>query len=364
MALSEAAKKVRSKGVGSSEIAMLIYVKDDDGNSVPLSPWGGAHKLWRRKTGKERDKAAESYMTRGSFMENGLMDWYCHDKGVVWIKPKTITHPEYPHVVDSCDGLVFPEGTTKKMMQAYLSHGEGEMPLYPLEAKTSNFMKRDEWGADGSDDVPLYYLVQCIWHMGAHPTQQNRCVMPMDNGMKRSDYTIPFDEELYLSLVDRVGKFWRDYVEKDREPPVDDYGDANDWLSQWTKNKDGFGVLEASDEQVALMLQYREKALNIKTTETEMDELRHTMELAIGEYDGLIIPDTKQKILWKRSKDGTKTNWEMVAAELHRKLTILSLQDKDGHPHVAKDYDELKSSHSTVREGSRRWTPTNLIKNG
>lgn len=342
--LSKIDHKKRSKGIGSSEIAMLVYLEDEHGDMKPLSPWGGRHTLWRRKTGRDGEQEAKSYMTRGQFMELGLINWYAHDKDIEWKAPKTIRSKKYPYVVDSCDGLTYPKGSKCK----------GD-PLRCVEAKTSSYWKKDEWGQDGTDEIPDYYLVQSLWHLGAHRPQEMICDVPMDNGTERKDYHIPFDEEVYLSLVSLAEKFWIDYVKKDKEPPVDSYSETTTWLSKYLKQRDGMGLLEADDEQVKMLLRYREEALSIKSSEERLDEMREPLMRIIGEHEGITIPGTKQRILWRKSKDRSTINWKNVAEQLAQALHV------DGKMNVDQ-FKELQGIHTKTTEGSRRWIPTSLIK--
>ncbi len=342
--LTPAAQKSRSKGIGSSEIAMLIYLPDENGDMKPLSPWGGKHKLWRRKTGKDGEQDTKAYMTRGQYMETGLINWYADEVGVDWKKPRTKRSKKYPYVVDSCDGLTYPKGS------------KGKDPLRCIEAKTSSYWKRDEWGDAGTDEVPSYYLVQCQWHLGVHSPEEMICDVPMDNGTKRTDYHVHFDEELWLSLVNEAERFWVDYVEADVEPPIDDYQDTCKWLDRYLKNRDGLGTLEAGEEQVKLMLQYRNIALQLKEGEGALFEIREKLQRDIGEYDGLIVPETKLKILWKQSKDTTGVDWKTVCDKLAHQLIENGTLSR-------VDLEVMKAEHTGVtRKGARKWTPTTLIK--
>lgn len=335
--LSKKDKKMRSSGIGSSEIAMLIYLPDQYGDPKPLSKFGNRHKLWRIKTGKEPEKEAESFMDRGTFIEKGLIDWYAHDHNVDWMKPPTIKSKKYPYVVDSCDGLTFTKGKKKK-----------SQPLRCIEAKAITAWSKDEWGQPGTDEIPEHYLVQCQWHLGSHETLDNICDVPMDDGAKRTDYHVAFDEELYLALVLEAEKFWTDYVLKDKEPPIDSYSETTDWLSKYLKNKAGMGVLEANDQQIKLMLNYKDLALRIKKDEESLAKIKEAIQREIGEYDGIIIPDSKRKILWKKSKDTISVDWESVAKKLGENIDL-------------DEFVDLQKSFPKIRKGSRRWTPTTLL---
>lgn len=349
--LTKLDQKKRSKGIGSSEIGMIIYVEDANGDMKPLSPYGGKHKLWRRKTGKEPEQAGRDYMRRGQYLEPALINWFCDDKEIAWYKPPTINHPDYYYVVDSVDGLSYPKGTSQAAMKA------GKIkPLRCIEAKVLTGWAKEGFGDEGTDEIPETYLVQSQWHIGAHKPEEMACDFPVDVDGRRRDYLVQFDEELYLALVMEAEKFWVDYVEKDVEPPVDDYADTTSWLSRYLKQKQGVGLLEADEEQVKLLLKYREMALKLSDGEAALEEVKEKLMRAIGEYDGIVIPGTKQKVLWKMSKDSKSVDWKVVAEGLAQRLMV------DGKL-TGEQFTEIQEQHVKVRQGSRRWTPTSLLKN-
>ncbi len=342
--LSKSDMKKRSHGIGSSEIAMLVYVEDENGDPKPLSPWGGRHKLWCRKTGRDGEQTTKSYMTRGQYMETGLIDWYADDTGVEWKKPPTVRSKKYPYIVDSCDGLTYPKG----------SKGRG-VPIRCVEAKTSSYWKRSEWGEAGTDEVPSYYLVQCQWHLLNHETQDRICDVPMDNGTQRTDYHVPYDEELCLSLIAEAEKFWVDYVKADKEPPVDDYRETTKWLSKYLKQREGMGLLEADESMVREMLAYKAAIESSKSAFSEADVIKEALMRCIGEHDGIIIPGTKQKILWRTSKDRLTVDWQSIAEHLAQHMHVHGNYEKS-------EFEELKVQHSTTKSGSRPWVPTTLLE--
>ena len=346
MGLTEADKRVRSNGVGSSEIAMLVYLEDQSGDVRPLSPWGGRHKLWRKKTGREIEERVASHLTRGDFMEEGLIKWYASDHDVEWRKPRSKRSTRYKYVVDSVDALTYPRGSKKK-----------GTPLRCVEAKTSNPWMRHEWGQPGTDEIPNYYLVQCQWHLGVWETQDEVCDVPMDNGMSRKDYFVPYDEELYHSLLMEAERFWRDYVETDREPPIDDAKEATRWLSRYLENKDGLGVKEANADEVQLLLRYRSIALQRNAAIDALAELQEKIQRAIGAYDGLMVPGTKQQILWKQTADSIGVNWQEVSMDLYSRLQASGDLDEQNYQLL------LKRRTKVTKKGTRRFCPDALLKN-
>lgn len=350
MTLSKLDHKKRSRGVGSSEIGMLVYVPDSNGDMKPLSPYGGAHKLWRRKTGKEEWKPARSYMQRGIYLETGVINWYADDHGVVWHKPSTIVHSTYPYVVDSVDGLEFPKGTSKTDMKRGLIK-----PIRCIEAKALTGWNTEGFGQAETDEIPDNYLVQCAWHIGAHEPEDMSCAFPVDLNGRRVDYMVRHDEELYMSLVMRAEKFWQDYVLKDVEPPIDDYADTTSWLSKYLRQRDGLGLLEADDEQIKLLLRYHRISGLMSKGKERLEVLKEKLMRDIGEHDGIVLPDNrKAKIWWKRPKDSAKIDWKAIAEQLAQRLRV------DGNL-PRENFDAMKADYTTMKKGSRAWKPASLI---
>lgn len=333
---------IRSTGVGSSEIAMLVYLEDQSGNLKPLSPWGGAHKLWRRKTGREPERKAAAHMDRGNYMESGLLDWYAAENGWQWERRPTMAHPTTPYVVDSVDAVV--------------SRVVDSGPARCVEAKAITGWAPEGWGAAGTDEIPAYYITQCQWHLACHQPSEMICDVPVDDGARRKDYHVSFDEDLFGHLAELANRFWVDHVVADVEPKIDSARDATQWLSRYTSHSDGLGLLEADESSLAMMLNYRYHREEETKSGRVAECIKERLMRVIGEYDGIVTEDRTAKISWRRSKDSRRIGWKGVAECLFDQM----LEDGAISP---KSYEEIKKENISIVSGSRRWLDADLLEN-
>ena len=88
-------------------------------------------------------------MLAGQFLESAIINMYAHKMDCEVTKPPTMVCKNHEYVVDSIDGIVTGE-------------------LTGIEAKSTHWRNDDAWGAEWTDDIPGYYLVQCQWHCGVH----------------------------------------------------------------------------------------------------------------------------------------------------------------------------------------------------
>lgn len=282
--------ELRAKGIGSSEIAMLVI--DDEGH--PLSPWGGPHKLWRIKTGVEiPDDSPKQWLSRGNALEPWLLACYAEDTGARLRKsPGTIQHKKFPYVVDSVDAIAW-------------MPGDGKRPSTAVEAKAPLPFTMDEW----SDGVPAKYMVQGQWHMGVWSLP--KCDYPIDAYGKVKIFSTTNDEELWMSLVTIAEKFWVDHVESGVPPPVDATEETSQWLSRRLKQKDQ-DLVDADDETVKKMLRWRELKLAHDKNKEELELLGNEIKAAIGEHKGICIPD-KPKLKLTFTEVGGRSSFDHEA---------------------------------------------------
>lgn len=324
----------RSKGIGSSEIAMIV--KDREGK--PISPWGGPHKLWRIKTGREEFKLTTKDQRRGSYLEGALRQMYEDDNGYTVKVPRTKQHPEFDYVVDSADGLVFETAKSKRHKRT-------------LELKTAVWPKPGDWGRPGTDQVPKYYLLQCLWHEGAHPSEDRICDVPaLVSGVDKI-YHVSFDEETYLALVYEAEKFWYDHVLADKEPEIDAHRDTDSWLQCKLFDSENAKLIEADNDMVEIMLRYRELKLLQSSYSEEINLLENKMKQAIGENEGLLIPGTKQKVTWKQDADSVGFQQKKFVDEYLESIS-------------QKKRKEIEEKYTGVtRKGARKFLSSALLKN-
>jgi putative phage-type endonuclease len=268
--LTEAQKKLRAYGIGSSEIAMLLG----------LSPFGGWHTLWRRKTGVEleENEPAGLILTRGTAYEPVIARLWADEHGYQIEKPGTIQHPLYTWCVDSCD---------------YLTSDACVEVKAPL---ASSYWK---W----RNGAPLENQPQCQWHMGHH--ERDKCWLVYDCGYGVGAHLVEFDESVWLGLVATAQEFWETYVVTGVEPPADGDRETARWLSRAETTGD---MAPADDEAIEIMASLREAALAAQAAVERKDELENRIKQKILDADasGLFVAGSQWKVTYRMGASGSR----------------------------------------------------------
>lgn len=194
-----------------------------------------------------------------------------------------------------------------------------EKLLAGLEIKTANVANMRVWGAEGTDDVPKHYLLQCQWYAGLAGLNDWRLAVAFldSEGAMRTyrEYQIAFDAELYDALVESAVDFWENYVVPGNPPEMER---ADPTTQRWVAERFPANVApieRATDAEEALMREYLD-AKNAKLeAEAALEQVETRLKLAIGERDG-IFSDNYGKVTWKRCKDSHRVDYRAVVDEL------------------------------------------------
>jgi putative phage-type endonuclease len=77
---------------------------------------------------------------------------------------------------------------------------------------------RDEWGSEGTDEVPFMYLVQVLWQLHVSGADTGHLSALLGGGLGHRLYTIPRNDELIQQINTLVEGFWFENVIADVEP--------------------------------------------------------------------------------------------------------------------------------------------------
>lgn len=175
----------RRKGIGGSDVAAILG----------LSAWATPLEIYLQKIGEAAPSRETEAMHWGKRVEPIVRQEYADRTGrTVRVPKKAIVHPKYPFMRVNLDG----ETDCGRLY-------EGKI------ARTG-----EEWGEQGSDEVPQPYLLQC---------QHGMCVTGYEvadiavlvGGSEYRQYEIPADRDIHEMLIEREAEFWG-RVER-REPP-------------------------------------------------------------------------------------------------------------------------------------------------
>lgn len=274
--------RVRRGGIGGSDIGPIAY---------PGYPFGGLHKVWMDKTGRRQQDPDTEDSLYGRLSESMSRQLYELRTGRKVAVPGTLVHPTRPLVRATPDGLIAGERV--------------------LEIKAPRYA--DDWGEDGSQDIPPYYWPQVTWEMAA--AQLPRCdVVALIGRTIRVYPDLPFDAELFEALYERATHFWEQYVVPDCEPPIDGSDDANRFLRRKYPNAGPLWLEDDSAEVAAWARQYqRGEALEAEGGLMKR-EAKNQLIARIGTAAG--IRGSWGSVSHKNVKARLTTDWEAIRREL------------------------------------------------
>lgn len=261
-----------------------------------MNPWRSAHDVYLKQIGEAPEIEQTDRMAWGLILETPISAEYQR------------RHQEYlvlPHEKIKHQHLNYIGGSPDRVCKVGLDIVRG------LEIKTAGW-KDDQWGDDGTDEIPPHYLMQCVWYGGLF-NGLDCDVAALFGGSEYHEYSIKFDSELWNMMVEAAVKFHADHVQK-RIPPE---ATSTDMTRNWIKRKYAKNTLplkHATSNEEVLISEYRHMKTLAEDHAKEVENLKIKLQLAIGDCDGLEFP--QGKITWKKNKDSLKVDWESLAKEL------------------------------------------------
>lgn len=288
--LTAADTLVRSRNIGASESSALLG----------LHPRKSALDVFTRLVeGIEAAPTAEEklWMGDGQDLEPACISMYARRKGIWKLdieSSPTLTHPDWPHLCATPDGI------------ANLSTGRRL-----LEVKTA-IWPGDEWGEEGSAEIPQHYAVQVQLTMAVTGLESADVAALLAGKLRvfhlRADPL--YQRALHAVVVD----FWEKHIATGKEPPPDGHVRYTEHLKRKFPNALSDNLFVATAEQDDWMRKYDEARSAIKHWEQVKEHAWQHLADAIGAATGLI--GTWGKATWGNVKGGLETDWKSICTEL------------------------------------------------
>lgn len=285
--LTDAQKELRRSFTGGSEIAAV----------VGLNPFMSAIDVYLNKVDGFEPEPNE-HMDRGTFLEDGIANWYAATRTPCKYAPPigTVRHATNPRAGCTPDRLVQFDAGFRDLS---------------IKAPGPQF-GRDTWGAEGSDDVPLQYLIQLQWELGiltslGFPLVDEHHIAALLDGLLRV-FVVRFDPELFADLLERNDAFWRDYIEKGEFPPVDGSASAARYLDRKFKAREP--LRPATLRETAMALELMEAESVARAVGERLRLAQNRLKESIGNAAGIEGPFGR--VTWRTDKRGVrsfKTQW-------------------------------------------------------
>ncbi len=307
---------LRVKSLGGSDVGAILG----------LSKYKSAVDVWMEKTGKEVKYSDSLPLRFGQFTESFVAQEYALATGLSLVKhEKAIIHTEYPFMHGHIDRYV-----QEQSEPLFNEHGELTASRI-LECKTANPFAQSEWGESGSDQVPLPYLVQCVWYMMLTNINRTDLAVLFGNADFRI-YEIHRDQELETMVLNKAIDFWNDHVLKDVPPPANSENDYKQLFSKSSQSKS----VEASTETTELIKKLQELQTEIERHEDKVSQIKQVIMSQM--QDAEVLTYQGQTIAtWKAPKASFRLDSKKLALE---------------HPELAQQYQVAiqNSRRLTIKE--------------
>jgi len=285
---------LRAKSLGGSDVGALLG----------LSRYRSAVDVWMEKTGKEIAIRDSLPLRFGQFAEEFVASEYALATGLCLAShDAAVIHPEYQYMHGHIDRFVL----------------DGNLPLIDtdgkitasriLECKTANPFAQSEWGEAGSDQVPLSYLVQCVWYMMLTNINQTDLAVLFGNADFRI-YEITRDLELEQMVLERAITFWEDHVLKDIPPPAASESDYKTLFGKSTLGKS----IEASAKTYELIKKLKSLNEQVEQYEAEISQIKQSIMGQMQDAEILTF-DGQTLATWKSPKPSLRLDAKRLTEE-------------------------------------------------
>ena len=256
----------RTAFLGASDVAAALG----------LSPWTTPYELWARKTGRLTEPADGESLRVGTALEPELLAWAEKQLGPLQ------KAPEVP--LEGTPIVTHPDALTE----------EGD----PVECKTTGVVGPvyGQWGEPGTDQIPEYYLVQCLVQLAA--TGGQVCHVPvLLGGQGFRMYQVPRHEELQQQIIERACRWWEAHVVAD-QPPESSEPPPLSVLKRLRREPEKVIQLERTD-LVEAWLEAKERA---REAQKAAEAAQAALVAALGDAEAAELPDGRQVTYFEQKR--------------------------------------------------------------
>lgn len=268
--------EARRHGVGGS----------DAGAIVGVSPWSTPLDVYNSKVEppEDHDNAA---MEWGRRIEPIVRQAYSDKTGRTVQTPAMLQHPQHAWMLANLDGIA--DG--------------GRV----LEIKTARTGKG--WGEEGSDQIPLPYLIQ-VQHYMAVTALPVADVAVLIGGSDFRLYEVPADADLQAGLIASEAAFWQRVVDRQPPDPV-----TFEEVRQRFGSLAVAGTVEADAVVYGKALTLQAISAEIKDLDARADNCRATLMKALGEGGDTLTHAGQTLATWKLAKAPQRFDAKAFAAD-------------------------------------------------
>lgn len=271
--ITEQQRQERKLGIGGSDMPIIMG----------LSSYKTPYQLYLEKTGQIELVEEENQLQYwGNKLEGIIRNEFATRNKVVVDLPDTLIHPFYPYLRANVDGFI----------QEWNS---------VLEVKcSSNFMSA-QWGEDGSDVIPMQYLVQ-VAHYCAVTNADAAYIAVLIGGNDYREYKYIRDLELESHVIEAAKTFWECVQTNTPPEPVNQV----DLRLMFPKHDPEKMIKIQPDiaEQLNTLTKTRFKIKELSEIE---EQYKFNIMQFMKDAECLVDESGKPIVSWKANKRGTRT---------------------------------------------------------
>jgi len=167
------------------------------------------------------------------------------------------------------------------------------------------------WDTDGPEPVPAHVQDQVQWQLMV--TGYDAADVAVLNGSHVEVHEVGPNERYQEDLRYLAKHLFWDYVERGEAPPIDGTESTRATLGRMYP-AEKLGLLDPTPELAALAFRIRDAKAAAKDADLAKGEPENVMRSLLGEAAGVRDDEAGYRVGWTKNKDGTKTDWEAVAA--------------------------------------------------
>lgn len=271
--ITEQQRQERLLGIGGSDMPIIMG----------LSSYKTPYQLYLEKIGEvESTQETNELQYWGNQLEGIVRDEFAKRNSVVVDCPDTIVHPSIPFLRGNVDGFI-------KEWNAV------------LEVKCSAGWMSHEWGEDGSDVIPLPYLVQ-VAHYCAITNADCAYIAVLIGGNNYRQFKYTRDLDIEKKVIEEATKFW-ECVQAKRPPEPINQVDLRLMFPKHNPEKTKT-INQPLAEQLTHLTETRYKIKQLSEIE---EKYKFNIMQFMQDAECLTDETGRPIISWKANKRGSRT---------------------------------------------------------
>ena len=295
----EAWLEARSKCITATDVSAI----------VGLHPYKTAHEVYLEKTGQRSETEPNAAMQTGTDLEPYIAAVYRQRFQVETERADFTTHPEHPELGCTPDYYIGADTV--------------------LEIKWCGQHAAQNFGDEGTDDVPAHYLCQVNWQ--CFITGRSKWVLYVLGPWGFRKYEGKHNQEFTRRLSFAALKFWGEYILGENPPPLSGHAPDSAYVNAKAPLDDG-SIVQASNDLEIEIAELGNNLERLAALELEIEGAKNRIKDFMGEAS--ILKSDSGQFTWKKSKDRETTDWKAIAESLGAT-------------------PEQAAAHTTSKEGAR-----------